>query len=784
MRRLLRVLSSEAARFALAGPLQGATDRALLVAATRRAADELVWDYCPRGALGIQRFTLWSRAAQLAAPALASRRLTPLTPLAAEAVAARSIFELRQKTQLPYFAPVVDTPGFVRAMSRTVRELRLHRVAPSQLRRAPAASTADLGALLERFVEICNERQLADEAAVLSLAEESVASGAGAWLTELPLLWLDAPVTDPSAAALLATVVKQSPLVVAAVLEHDLETLVALQGLLGVSPEPGDRDGDSSLRRARRYLFGAETAPVQAADHSLQYFAAPGESLECVEMARWIQQATAAGLPFDRMAIPLRDPNYQPHAEEALRRAGIPAYFSRGAQRPDPAGRAFLALLHCAADHLSASSFAEYLSLAQVPDPAAAGSEPQLPALEEWLGAEAITLAPETPDQPAVPAPHLWERLLVDAAVRYGADRWSRRLAGLLAELNLQRGQVTEQPEQIAALDRRIEQLENLQRFALPLIARLAALPVNALWRDWLPRLDELAVAALRQPFGVRQVLRELEPMAGIGPVDLGEVIAVLAERLGTLRAEPPARRYDRVFVAPIAEARGLCFDLVFLPGLAEGIFPRRAGEDPLFLDELRQAVDPRLPTRRTETQRERLQLRIALGAGQRVVFSYPSFSYPTMDTALGRARVPSLYALDLLRAALGELLPLSEIESAARRNSAARLGWPAPTHPADAIAQTEFDLAVHGALNPQAPQKGLGRFLIANNDHAARSLRALQAVGARGVERRRRTLSGLGGAPGTAGRLAAHRAGVFTKHAPAVRRLPVPVRSHSCPAP
>ena len=74
------------------------------------------------------------------------------------------------------------------------------------------------------------------------------------------------------------------------------------------------------------------------------------------------------GVPFDRIAILLRNvEQYQPLVEEALRRAAIPAYFSRGVARPDPAGRAFLALLACAGEGCSASRFAEYLSLGQLP---------------------------------------------------------------------------------------------------------------------------------------------------------------------------------------------------------------------------------------------------------------------------------------------------------------------------------------------------------------------------------------------------------------------------------
>ena len=68
------------------------------------------------------------------------------------------------------------------------------------------------------------------------------------------------------------------------------------------------------------------------------------------------------------MAIALRAPqHYAGLLEHALERAGVPAYFERGTRRPHPAGRAFLALLACALDNLSARRFAEYLSLGQVP---------------------------------------------------------------------------------------------------------------------------------------------------------------------------------------------------------------------------------------------------------------------------------------------------------------------------------------------------------------------------------------------------------------------------------
>jgi ATP-dependent helicase/nuclease subunit B len=66
---------------------------------------------------------------------------------------------------------------------------------------------------------------------------------------------------------------------------------------------------------------------------------------------------------------------YRAHLKEAFGRADIPVHFAPGAVRPDPAGRAFFALLECAAEGLSARN--EYLSLGQVPDAAPAGVAPE-----------------------------------------------------------------------------------------------------------------------------------------------------------------------------------------------------------------------------------------------------------------------------------------------------------------------------------------------------------------------------------------------------------------------
>jgi hypothetical protein len=133
---------------------------------------------------------------------------------------------------------------------------------------------------------------------------------------------------------------------------------------------------------------------------------------------------------------------------------GVPAWFHRGTRRPDPAGRALLALLACADEELSARRFAEYVSLGQVPmdedavatDGYAAPVDEVTSSLvppgeraddrqpEEDAAAGAARGASRQVIAGTLRAPWRWEDLIVEAAVIGGIDRWQRRLMGLRRE--------------------------------------------------------------------------------------------------------------------------------------------------------------------------------------------------------------------------------------------------------------------------------------------------------------------------------------------------------------
>ena len=203
-------------------------------------------------------------------------------------------------------------------------------------------------------------------------------------------------------------------------------------------------------------------------------------------------------------------------------------------------------------------------------------------------------------------APWKWEELIVESAVIGGVDRvdgqrrWRRRLDGLAEMYRLQLAELRRtDPEssRIARVERDVRNLRHLREFALPLIDTLAAWPDEATWGEWLDLLGALAPRVLARPVRVLQVLAELRPMASIGPVSLEKVRDVLQERLLMLEAQPPSHRYGRVFVGTPHQMRGRAFRVVFVPGLAERVFPQRVREDPLLPDEARRAASEALVT-------------------------------------------------------------------------------------------------------------------------------------------------------------------------------------------
>lgn len=716
----------------------------VIVAGSRAAADDFVRSLAnQRGATtGLHRFSLVQLAVQIGRAEIA-RRLAPLTATGATAIAVRCVFEVRKSSGLKFFGPVADKPGFAAALASTIRELRESGVHTEALA-ALGDRGADLAALLEEYVAQVEECELADIVDVFEIATDQVESGA-AVLSRNPVLLLDVPITSQAERSFIAALAQKSPAVFATVVDGDSRTSSALKSITDDYSSENAKSA-TSLDRLQHYLFATTPDSSYSDDGKVQFFSAPGEGRECIEIARRIQEASRHGIAFDEIAIALRSPQtYSALLEAALGRAGIDGYFSRGARRPDASGRAFIALLLCAEESLSAKRFAEYLSLGQVPDPSEGGEPPN--ANDDWVradddmligGAESTEMPePELPPgqadedaasvSGAIRAPWNWEKLLVEAAVVGGRDRWERRLKGLDAEIASKIAVLkTNDPEspQVARLERERTNLGHLRRFALPMLDELAKAPQKATWGEWLAVLQRLATMALRFPQHVLAVLAELRPIANVGPVGVSEIREALSDRLTQLSVEPPQNCYGRVFIGTAEQLRGRTFKRVFAPGVAERIFPQKVREDPLLLDGDRQRIiaDPALDVLADRAAEERLRLRIIAGAASEQI----CFSYPRVEVALARPRVPSFYALDVRRTTIGNLPNVDLFEQTAAENSGTELAWLAPKEPRDAIDNIEYDLSVLRPLLQADPKsvRGGARFLLELSPELGRSLR------------------------------------------------------------
>ena len=153
--------------------------------------------------------------------------------------------------------------------------------------------------------------------------------------------------------------------------------------------------------------------------------------------------------------------------------------------------------------------------------------------------------------------------------------------------------------------------------------------------------------------------------------------------------------------------------------GLAERLFPQKLHEDPLLLDDLRREIGGGLILQADRAEHERLLLRLTAGAAAERLY----VSFPRIETVNARARVPSFYALEIMRAVTGRIPEHQALEAEASEEANASLGWPAPQRPEDAIDDFEHDLSVLRLLmRGDKDVKGHAHYMLRLNDCVRRS--------------------------------------------------------------
>ena len=577
---------------------------------------------------------------RLALPVLAERLVAPGGALGAEAIAARAAFDAHQSGELAYFAPVADLPGFPRAVARTLSELQLAGVDAAALRsrarrwRRPghaAGARAGRGRSRRRRQPRRSDRHrraaTAGRARRPAGARRAAPRRAGG---HPPPRATCSPPSSARRPDLIATV----PLGDA---RHSRTPTCDAAGSLPTRLRISQRPAfvRLALDRLRTSLFASEAPPAGDVDDTVHVFSAPGEGREAVEIARRVLRGgrrAACRSTRWRCCCARRRPtsgcSSTPSRAPASRRGSSAARaapirraarFSRCSPAPTRTCRRAASPSTCrsARCHVRRRGLTPmHWSVADAKmssDDASGrlprGRSPRIPRRStrrrpRQRARRAIASSPARCRRRGAGKSCSSRPYVIE-----GLDRWQRRLPGLRHEYERR----LERARRRGATTRRARRPAARSRAARGTSRRSRCRSSHELdgWRDAQhvgrvarPRFDALAPRVLRQPARVLRVLAELAPLGRRRAGALSEVREVLAPRLLTLTHEPPRRRHGRVFVGTPQAARGRAFRVVFVPGLAERVFPQRLREDALLLDARRAELDAALAVARHACRR------------------------------------------------------------------------------------------------------------------------------------------------------------------------------------
>ncbi|MBV8359869.1 MAG: exodeoxyribonuclease V subunit gamma [Deltaproteobacteria bacterium] len=320
--------------------------------------------------------------------------------------------------------------------------------------------------------------------------------------------------------------------------------------------------------------LGARGIELPPQDSTIRIIEAPNPSREAEEVARVIRRMlelpTAEQIRLDRIAIIARDLQaYGDHLEAAFRRYRIP--LSMAGPRPLSAfapARVIRDILRIPAQNYHRDNM---LSLCRAPFMRfAAARYPELPAQVGYIDKETRSLAECIESRRAELSRALQQktdstRLEIRRRLRdfdRAAQAWSTLLDLLVT----------------------LETPATLARYVAKTLNVLDRLKFDPL-RDSLVDSSAATAGPLRSAF--ETLANEARIVAPRRRVALGEFALVVERVFDEVMVEPAANHVaGGVRAMAVADARGLDFDMVFIVGLNDGVFPAYHSEDPLFSDD------------------------------------------------------------------------------------------------------------------------------------------------------------------------------------------------------
>jgi RecB family exonuclease len=561
------------------------------------------------GLIGVTFLTAYRLAELLAAPRLAAQGRRPVsTPVVAAAV--RHVLATDPG---PMFGPVATHPATEEALVGAHRELSdLDDVTLDVL--CAQSSRARQVVRIHRLVKSHLASAWYDEHDLMRAACDVIGAGASL-LDELGTVVCHLPqrVSSPSARLLRAVATN-----------HDLVVIAGLTGVAkadavvraSVARLGASIDADTGIQPAH----GTAVCSVSDADDEVRV------------VVRGIIDAMRDGVPLERMAVVFatREP-YARLLHDHLELAGITHNgLSVRTLADSVLGRALRHLLGLPDDGYRRDDMFSFLASVPVLD----GHGHQVAAVA-------------------------WERVSRDAGVVRGVPEWTARLEHYTATLSA--GDADREPS--PTTERKRARAGGLQRFVEELSADLAGAPhtwtalsawVQRLIGRWIGAEDRRRAWPTFEQDAARRVEAAIDRLGGLDDVEANPTLEVFRRSLA-LELDAARDRVGRlgegVFVGPAVLALGVEFDRLWVCGLAEGMFPAPAGDDPLLADTDRGALAGELARRadRVADEQRALLAVLASTTGIRMM------CFPRGDLRRSTVHVPSRFLLDTVEALCGE---------------------------------------------------------------------------------------------------------------------------------
>jgi ATP-dependent helicase/nuclease subunit B len=633
--------------------------------------------------INIRFITFLDLAKALADESLYEQKLRPLPPFG-ELVAILSVTEKIDDNS--YFSPIADLRGFQKGLAATFRDLWDGGIEAIPL---PSGNKlTELTHLYHHFRELIGKESYNDSALLFRASQEAQNFSKIFACSEL-IIYGFYDFTESQKQLVKACA---DQVAVAAFMPfrdspafHYASSILQWYKRMGFqikTPERSFKQIHCSLELLQQNLFReGQQGSKASTDGAVKILSAPNEEQEIREIAREILRlAREENIPLHEMAILLRNADlYRPLILETFQRLQIPFYLQGGIPLLfTQLGKSILLLLDLVGSNLKRPEVMQFLTFAPI-------------AWLHFFGEE--------------PSPAHWDLVSREAGIIEGKKQWEEKLTLWI--------------NQIGKLDSNEESglswaqgVEGFRFFINTFFPALDQIPQTGSWK----KISSALKNFLNKIFAddetlqaIFDVLTELESLDFLRPkMDIHQFKNILSEAMEAKSLPLGLFQKSGVCISDLMPARGLSFQVVFIPGLVERSFPAPVRQDPLLLDHERKTLNDSMngkggiPLKRSRYLEEQMLFSLAVGSAQKNMF----LSYPRLDSSSGRERIPSFFLLRVGEALNDGPIDYRQLEALPfyHRLPLSRL---APDDSGQAIDEEEFDLSqVRNALKNKDPQQ------------------------------------------------------------------------------